>query len=114
GPLTIIVPAHRQVPAEALGGGATLGVRIPDHPIALALLREANRPLATTSANRSGHPAACSAQEVADTLGDMVDLILDAGPGAQGVPSTVVDCTVTPPRILREGKLTAAMLGLLR
>ncbi len=112
GPLTIIVPAHKHVPAEALGGGTTLGVRIPDHPIALELLRQVNRPLATTSANRSGEPAACSAQEVANALGDMVDLILDAGPSTQGVPSTIVDCTVTPPRILREGKLTAAMLGI--
>jgi L-threonylcarbamoyladenylate synthase len=112
GPLTIIVPAHADIPAEVLGGGETLGVRIPDHPDALALLRAAHRPLATTSANRSGEPAACTASDVVAMLGDAVDLILDAGPSPQGVPSTVVDCTVTPPRILREGSVTAAMLGL--
>jgi L-threonylcarbamoyladenylate synthase len=114
GPLTIIVPAHAGIPAEVLGGGNTIGVRIPDHPVALELLRQAGRPLATTSANRSGDPAACTADDVTAALGDAVDLILDAGPSPQGVPSTVVDCTVTPPRILREGHLNASMLGLVR
>jgi L-threonylcarbamoyladenylate synthase len=112
GPLTLILPAGPDIPDLVLGGGATLGVRIPDHPAALALLRAAGRPLATTSANRSGAPAALTASEAADQLGDAVDLILDAGLSPVGQASTVLDCTVDPPRILREGPVTGSMLGL--
>jgi len=110
GPLTIIVPARSDIPAIVLGGGGTIGMRIPDHDIARQLLRLAGRPLATTSANLSGHPAACTAQEVLVQLGDAVDLILDAGPCPGGQASTVVDCTFDPPKILREGPITTAML----
>ncbi|MHB9129619.1 MAG: L-threonylcarbamoyladenylate synthase [Armatimonadota bacterium] len=112
GPLTIIVEARPDIPARVLGGGTTIGMRIPDQADARLLLRLAGRPLATTSANLSGHPAACSAEEVAEQLADSVDFILDAGACAGGIPSTLVDCTVTPPKVLREGPVTAAMLGL--
>ena len=112
GPLTLILPAGADIPALVLGGGTTIGVRIPDHPVALALLRAAGRPLATTSANRSGAPAALTAQEAADQLGDAVDLILDAGPAPVGQASTILDCTTDPPKLLREGPVTRAMLGL--
>jgi L-threonylcarbamoyladenylate synthase len=94
-----------------LGSGATIGMRIPDHAVARRLLSLAARPLATTSANRSGHPAACTAEEVAAQLGSDVDLILDAGLCPGGVASTVVDCSVTPPKILRDGPVTAEMLA---
>jgi L-threonylcarbamoyladenylate synthase len=110
GPLTIIVPAREDIPAIVLGGGTTIGMRIPDHTIARELLRLAARPLATTSANLSGHPAACTAEEAAQQLGDAVDLILDAGHCPGGQASTVVDCTVEPPKILREGPITEEML----
>ena len=73
GPLTIIAPARAEVPALVRGGGTTIGMRIPDHPVSLALLRRVARPLATTSANRSGLPAACTAQEVAAQLTGLVD-----------------------------------------
>jgi len=111
GPLTIIVPARKDIPAIVLGGGETIGMRIPDHDIARQLLRLAGRPLATTSANLSGQPAACIAEEVEKQIGDAVDLILDAGPCPGGQASTVVDCTVEPPKILREGPVTAEMLS---
>jgi len=111
GPLTLIVPARADIPARVLGGGTTIGMRIPDFAVARQLLRLVDRPLATTSANRSGRPAGCTANEVAESLGDAVDLILDGGPSPQGVASTVVDCTTDPPRVLREGPITWNMLG---
>lgn len=112
GPLTIIVPARPEIPPEALGGGHTVGLRIPDHTQAHALLAAAGCPLATTSANLSGQPAALTAQQAAEQLGGSVDLIFDAGPTPGGMASTVVDCTTDPPRVLREGPITAQMLGL--
>lgn len=113
GPLTVIVPARPDISPEALGGGTTIGMRIPDHPVALKLLHLAGRPLATTSANRSGQPAACTAQQVAAQLADAVDLILDDGDSPCGTASTVVDCTTDPPTLLREGPITRAELGLI-
>lgn len=110
GPLTIIMPACPELPATVLGGGETIGVRVPDHADALRLLRAAGISLATTSANLSGHPAALTAAEAAEQVGDMVDLIFDAGPCPGGIASTVVNCAVEPPVILREGPVTAAML----
>lgn len=112
GPLTVIVPARADVPSLVLGEGTTIGMRIPAEPVALALLRRVGRPLATTSANRSGQPAAATAQEVEAQLGSAVDLILDVGRLLPGTASTVVDCAIDPPKVLREGPITAAMLGL--
>jgi L-threonylcarbamoyladenylate synthase len=111
GPLTIILPARADLPPLVLGSGRTIGVRVPDHPVPQQLIRLAGRPLATTSANRSGQPPARTAQEVAEQLGDAIDLILEAGPPPQGTASTVIDCTVTPPAILREGPISAEMLA---
>ncbi len=112
GPLTIILPARADIPPEVLGGGDTIGTRIPNLPIALQLLRQVGRPLATTSANRSGQPATTSATAVAEELGEQLDLILGGGHSPGGIASTVVDCTTTPPAILREGPITAEMLGI--
>lgn len=111
GPLTIIVPAREDIPKIVLGSGATIGLRIPNLFAARRLLFLAERPLATTSANHSGKPAPCKVEEIAEQLGHMVDLILDAGPCSGGLASTVVDCTVEPPKILREGPITAEMLA---
>jgi len=88
--------------------GNTLSVRVPDHPIALELLRRTG-PLATTSANRHGDPPADTAAEVASALGGEVDCILDGGPSA-GLASTIIDCTTTTPRVLRDGPISAAAL----
>jgi L-threonylcarbamoyladenylate synthase len=83
---------------------------MPDHPLALALLRAWGGPLAVTSANISGEPDLCSAEEVAAGLQGRVSLILDGGSSPGGQPSTVVDLTVSPPRILRTGPIFQAQI----
>jgi L-threonylcarbamoyladenylate synthase len=104
GPLTLIVPSLETVP-KTLTSQPNLGVRIPDHPVALALLRLVG-PLAVTSANLSGQANTNTAQEVFEQLDGRIHLILDGGRTPGGVPSTVVDCTVDEPVILRQGPLT--------
>jgi L-threonylcarbamoyladenylate synthase len=104
GPLTLIVPCLDSIP-KALSSMPTLGVRIPNHPVALSLLRLIG-PLAVTSANLSGQANTNTAQEVFDQLNGRIHLILDGGRTPGGVPSTVVDCTVAEPVILRQGPLT--------
>jgi L-threonylcarbamoyladenylate synthase len=111
GGLTIVLRRRDdiQVPDQLGGGRPTLGIRLPDHPVPQALAA-ALGPLAASSANVSGQPDATTAQSVAETLADEVSLILDDGPVRGGVPSTVVDCSDpdAPPRILREGAISAA------
>jgi L-threonylcarbamoyladenylate synthase len=108
GPLTLVVPKHPSLPAN-LSPYSTIGVRIPDHPIALALLRQSG-PLAVTSANRSGQANTTTAQEVLEQLGGRIPLILDGGRTPGGKPSTVVDCTAPDPIILRQGPITAEQI----
>jgi L-threonylcarbamoyladenylate synthase len=96
GPLTLVLPARE--------GAGTIAVRVPDHPVALALLREVAEPLATTSANRSGDPPALVPEEAARLPG--LDAVLDGGRAPGGVPSTLLDLTGEEPRILREGPVT--------
>ena len=103
GPLTLVVPKHPGLP-EAVSDKPTVGVRVPDHPVALALLRAAG-PMAVTSANLSGLPGPGTAQEVLAQIGPRIALILDGGRTPRGVASTVVDCTASEPVILREGPL---------
>ncbi len=109
GALTLVVPRNPELPAN-LSQLPTIGVRMPDHPFALALLRSAG-PLATTSANLSGLPSPVTARDVLNQLEDRVDLVIDGGSCPGGVPSTVVDCTGVDPRILREGAISRVMLG---
>jgi L-threonylcarbamoyladenylate synthase len=104
GPLTLLVPKHPELP-EAVSATATVGVRIPDHPVARALLRQAG-PMAVTSANLSGQPSPSSAQEVFAQLGGRIALILDGGKTTGGVPSTVVDCNGLEPQVLRAGPIS--------
>lgn len=108
GGLTLVVPKHSALPA-GLSPLPTVGVRMPDHAFARALLRAAG-PLATTSANISGESNTLTAQQVLAQLDGRVALILDGGPVVGGVPSTVVDCTRDVPQVLREGALTEAVL----
>jgi len=103
GPLTLIVPRLTLLP-DILTPNPTVGVRIPDHPFALALLRQVG-PLAVTSANLSGHNNCNTAQEVLQQLDGRIHLILDGGQTTGGVPSTVVDCTRKEPIVLREGPI---------
>jgi L-threonylcarbamoyladenylate synthase len=92
------------LPAVLTGGAATIGVRIPDHDSPRSLAR-ALGPLPVTSANVSGLPDARKAADVLAQLGSRVDLVLDGGPARGGVPSTVVDCSISAPRILRAGAI---------
>lgn len=108
GPLTLVVAAHPALPAN-LSPLPTVGVRMPDHPVALALLRRTG-PLAVTSANRSGEPSATTAEEVYAQLGGRIPLILDGGRCPGGLPSTVVDCTGSEPVILRPGPISLQQL----
>lgn len=106
GALTLIVPRHPSLPAN-LSPLSSVGVRMPDHPFARALLRRCG-PLATTSANLSGQPSPCTAQETLAQLGGRIELVLDGGRCPGGIPSTVVDCTTAQPAILRTGALSPA------
>ena len=108
GPLTIVVRKREAVP-QVISQLGTIGVRVPAHPVALELLRAAG-PLATTSANRSGAPDPMSAEDVAAGLGDRIDLILDGGRAPGGRPSTVVDCTITPPTLVRQGPISMSQI----
>lgn len=103
GPLTLVVARQIGLP-DNLSPLPTIGVRMPDHPVALALLRQAG-PLAVTSANLSGHPNTSTAQQVYQQLGGQIPLIIDAGQTPGGQPSTVVDCTIPEPAILRPGPI---------
>lgn len=104
GPLTMIIPRHPSLP-EILGPYPTIGVRVPDHPDAGALM-SVTGPLAVTSANLSGEPDACTAQEVLAQLEGRVELILDGGITPGGKPSTIVDCTTPKLRLLRFGPIS--------
>lgn len=110
GPLTLVLPASAAVPAIVRAGGPSVALRCPDHPIALALIRAAGRPLAAPSANRSQHLSPTRAEHVASSLGEGVDLILDGGPTAAGLESTILDLSGQQPRILRPGPIGPADL----
>jgi L-threonylcarbamoyladenylate synthase len=109
GALTLVVPKHPHLPPN-LSPLPTVGVRMPDHAFARALMR-ASGPLATSSANISGESNTLTAQQVLEQLDGRVELILDGGPVPGGVPSTVVDCTQNPPQILRQGALPADLIA---
>jgi L-threonylcarbamoyladenylate synthase len=102
GPLTIVLRATGTVALEALAGGTTVGVRVPAHPVAIALARAAGVCITATSANRSGEPAATTADGVAAALPD-VDGIVDGGPARGGPPSTIVDASQRDVTLIRAG-----------
>ncbi len=106
GALTLVMKRAETFHSLALAGGDTVALRAPDHPVPLALIRSLGRPMSGTSANRSGEPPPRTAAEVEGQLGEEVDIIIDGGSAPIGVESTVVDLTVEPPRILREGVLS--------
>ena len=111
GALTLVVPRAACVPLLVTGGAPTVGVRVPAHPVPRELARRLAAPLTGTSANRSGGPSPTTADEVRAQLGADVDLIIDGGPCALGTPSTIVDVSSEPPRVLRVGAVTLADLG---
>lgn len=109
GPLALVLPRAPAVPDVVTAGLDTVAIRMPDHPVALALLRLTG-PLAAPSANRSGRPSPTRAGHVVDDLGDAVELVLDGGPCRVGVESTVVDLSGDAPLVLRPGGITVEEL----
>ncbi len=114
GALTLVVPAKALLPAALLLHGA-VGMRIPNDPFALTLARVFGAPFTATSANPSGHPPLSAPMDIIASFGyasHAIDLVIDDGPRAGGVPSTVVRCTDDTPVILREGVLSREELGI--
>lgn len=110
GPLTLVVPRAKGVPDAVTGGLNTVAVRMPDHPVALALIEAAGVPVAAPSANRSGRPSPTLAEHVRLDLEGKIDAVLDGGPAGMGVESTVLDITGEIPVILRPGGVTLEQL----
>lgn len=109
GGLTLVLPKAEIVP-DAVSAGHTVAVRVPDLPLARDLIRGAGGVLAVTSANISGRLSPITAQEVEGQLGGRIDLILNGGPSRGGIPSSILDCTVSPPLLLRRGAVREAAL----
>jgi len=105
GPLTMILPRRENVPLRTTGGLETVGVRCPDHPLTRAIIERAGVPIAAPSGNASGRPSPTTAEHMLEDMDGKIDGIVDGGPCAVGVESTIVDLTVTPPRLLRPGGL---------
>jgi L-threonylcarbamoyladenylate synthase len=110
GPLSLVLPRSSLIPEIVTAGRDTVGVRVPDHPVALALLRAFDRPIAAPSANRSTGISPTRAEHVRNDLEGRIDLILDAGPTPVGIESTVLDLTTDPPRLLRPGAITVGQI----
>lgn len=110
GPLTIVFPAAEHVSAAVTAGLNTVAVRMPDHPVAAALLQAAGRPVAAPSANRSGRPSPTEAKHVLDDLDGRIYGVIDGGKTGFGVESTVLDVTGETPAVLRPGGVTIEAL----
>ena len=110
GPLTLIFPARPDLPPGLTGGTGAIGLRQPRQVQVCRLLTALGLPLTGTSANRAGKEPLTTAAEVARVFGNGVDLILDAGPCPGGLPSTIVDLTVSPPRLVRAGAIVPAVI----
>jgi L-threonylcarbamoyladenylate synthase len=108
GSLTLVLPKSDTVPDIVTAGGPTVALRVPAHPVALALLAASALPIAAPSANRSSHLSPTCAEHVRRDLDCKIDIILDGGPCPGGLESTVLDLTTSPPRILRPGLVTPA------
>lgn len=111
GPLTLVLPKAPSIPDLVTAGLPTVALRVPSHPVALALLRAVGLPLAAPSANRSGEVSPTTAQHVARSLGGRVPLILDAGPTTVGIESTVIDLSGSAPVLLRPGIISREELA---
>ncbi|RDU24458.1 L-threonylcarbamoyladenylate synthase [Anaerosacchariphilus polymeriproducens] len=110
GPLTMVFKKSKRVPYETTGGLETVAVRMPNHPVALALIEHGGGYIAAPSANTSGKPSPTLASHVADDLNGKIDMILDGGPVGIGIESTILDMTTVPPIILRPGFITKNMI----
>lgn len=110
GPMTLILERQHIVPDQVTGGLNTVGIRMPNHQIALALIKLANTPLAAPSANTSGRPSPTNADTVLADLSGKVEMIIDGGSCEFGLESTIIDCTEQFPTILRPGAITFEMI----
>lgn len=110
GPLTLVLRKMPHVPDSITAGLDTVGIRVPAHPVAQALLRAAKLPIAAPSANRFSRPSPTRAEHVLDDLNGSIDLLLDGGATPVGVESTVLDLTTSPPAVLRPGGVTVEEL----
>jgi len=111
GPLTMVLPKRAGVPDAITAGLPSVAVRVPGHPVALALLAAAGIPVAAPSANKFTEVSPTTAGHVIASLGDAVDVVLDGGPTTVGIESTVVELTGAVPRVLRPGMISAAQIG---
>ena len=109
-PLTLLLPKVTAIPDEVTAGRTTVGVRVPSHPVAEALLKAVGLPIAAPSANRFGHISPTTAEHVLDDLDGRIEAVLDGGPTAVGVESTVLDPSETPMRLYRAGAFSAETL----
>jgi L-threonylcarbamoyladenylate synthase len=110
GPLTLVLPRRSVIPDVVTAGLPTVAVRMPDHPMALALIREAGTPIAAPSANPFGYVSPTAAHHVLEGLGEHVDLILDGGPCSLGLESTIISFANGSPQLLRAGSLSVEEL----
>ena len=110
GDLTVVLPKNPALPDDVTAGQNTVAVRVPNHPVCLELLTQVGRPLAVTSANLSGQPTPATAQAVAAQLRGRLPLVLDGGPSPTSQASTILDLSTSPPRLLRQGRLTLEVL----
>jgi len=110
GALTLVVPRSPAVSDLITGGRDNVAVRVPNHPVPIALARGLGRPITGTSANRSGHPPSQTSDEVRCQLGNAVDMILEGGDIPHGIQSTIVDVTGQVPRVLRQGAVSISAI----
>ena len=103
GPLTLVFRASSSVSVELTAGTGTIGARVPSSDFCRALVRASGRPITSTSANRAGNPTPNNIEEIRTAFSEGIDLFIDAGVLSASAPSTVVDVTTSPPRLLREG-----------
>lgn len=111
GSLSLVLRRAPLVPSVVTAGGPTVAVRVPAHSLVRELCRRLDAPLAATSANRHGQPAPTEADGVEAALAGQISLLLDGGPCAGGIASTVLDLTVSPPAVLRHGPITEEQLA---
>ncbi len=110
GALTLVLHKAPAVTDIVTAGGRTVAVRVPAHPVPVALMQGLDNPIIGTSANLSGQPSPLNASEVLHQLGNTTDIIIDGGPCPGGIESTIIDATIEPPRLLREGAVSIGQI----
>ncbi len=111
GKVSLVFKAQKRVPDNLTAMTAKIGVRLPEHPVAAALVEKVGHPITGTSANLSGQPGCSGIEDLAAEVLECVDMVLDAGPLKGGIGSTLVDVTLTPPVVLREGEVSATYIN---